>query len=123
MLFYLAGFIAGILINRINCGLVLIFGSLVMAGSIIASSFATGVVYLTLTLGIFMGKFFNVCITKILHSTRSKLLTSKQLGPCCKNEVKVTTCIMRVIKLVLAIDCSQFFYPPIFFFFFSDRQS
>ncbi|CAE1227916.1 unnamed protein product [Acanthosepion pharaonis] len=50
-----SGFIAGILINRINCGLVLIFGSLVMAGSIIASSFATGVVYLTLTLGIFMG--------------------------------------------------------------------
>lgn len=49
------GFLSGILINRINCGLVIILGSLVMGGSIIISSFATGVVYITLTLGIFMG--------------------------------------------------------------------
>lgn len=49
------GILSGLLINRFPCGLIIVFGSLMMASGIIASSFASNIISLIVTLGIFSG--------------------------------------------------------------------
>ncbi|XP_029650280.1 monocarboxylate transporter 6-like [Octopus sinensis] len=50
-----SGILTGLLINRFPCGLIIVFGSLMMSSGIIASSFASNIISLIVTLGIFSG--------------------------------------------------------------------
>ncbi|GAB1609060.1 monocarboxylate transporter 6-like, partial [Argonauta hians] len=50
-----SGILTGLLINHYPCGLIIAFGSVMMSGGIIASSFASNVIFLVVCLGIFSG--------------------------------------------------------------------